>query len=109
MHDVQAALQIENADLLRHQLAVLQRQARGRPSVAAVVDPGCSGRGSVTCGPDGGEKRTRHRQARYRSRRVVIDEGFACYWRWKSTAAARPGRPRIPRFGHCQLNESGPE
>ena len=34
----QAALQIENA-ALRHQLAVLQRQARGRPGTTVVVPP----------------------------------------------------------------------
>ncbi len=46
----QASLHTENA-ALRHQLAVLQRQAVGARGYGPVT--GCSGRGSLACGPAG--------------------------------------------------------
>ena len=86
----QAALQIENA-ALRHQLAVLQRQARGRPRLRPVdrlfwtwlchLWPGWR-RALVIVKPD--------TVLRWHRR------GFRCYWRWKSRPRG-PGRPRIPR------------
>ena len=86
----QAALQIENA-ALRHQLAVLQRQARGRPRLRPVdrlfwtwlchLWPGRR-RALVIVKPD--------TVLRWHRR------GFRCYWRWKSRPRG-PGRPRIPR------------
>ena len=86
----QAALQIENA-ALRHQLTVLQRQARGRPRLRPVdrlfwtwlchLWPGWR-RALVIVKPD--------TVLRWHRR------GFRCYWRWKSRPRG-PGRPRIPR------------
>ena len=86
----QAALQIENA-ALRHQLAVLQRQARGRPRLRPVdrlfwtwlchLWPGWR-HALVIVKPD--------TVLRWRRR------GFRLYWRWKSRPRG-PGRPRIPR------------
>ena len=86
----QAALQIENA-ALRHQLAVLQRRARGRPQFRPVdrlfwtwlchLWPGWR-HAVVIVKPD--TVLRWHRQ------------GFWLYWRWKSRPRG-PGRPRIPR------------
>ena len=86
----QAALQIENA-ALRHQLAVLQRQARGRPRLRPVdrmfwtwlchLWPGWR-HALVIVKPD--------TVLRWHRR------GFRLYWRWKSRPRG-PGRPRIPR------------
>ena len=86
----QAALQIENA-ALRHQLAVLQRQARGRPRLRPVdrlfwtwlchLWPGWR-HALVIVKPD--------TVLRWHRR------GFRLYWRWKSRPRG-PGRSRIPR------------
>ena len=86
----QASLHTENA-ALRHQLAVLQRQARGRPRLRPVdrlfwawlcrLWPGWR-QALVIVKPD-----TVLRWHRY---------GFRLYWRWKSRPRG-PGRPRIPR------------
>ena len=84
-----AALQIENA-ALRHQLAVLQRQARGRPRLRPVD------RLFWTW--------LRHLWPGWRRTLVIIKpdtvlrwhrRGFRLYWRWKSRPSG-PGRPRIP-------------
>ena len=86
----QASLHTENA-ALRHQLAVLQRQARGRPRLRpgdrlfwawlCRLWPGWR-HALVIVKPD-----TVLRWHRY---------GFRLYWRWKSRRRG-PGRPRIPR------------
>jgi len=86
----QAALQIENA-ARRHQLAVLQRQARGRLRLRPVdrlfwtwlcrLWPGWR-HAVVIVKPD--------TVIRWHRR------GCRLYWRWKSRPR-RPGRPRIPR------------
>ena len=94
----QAALQIENA-ALRHQLAVLQRQKRGRPQLRPVdrlfwtwlcrLWPGWR-RALVIVKPD--------TVLRWHRR------GFRCYWRWK----IRPrglGRPRIGRAVKALIHE----
>lgn len=94
----QAALQIENA-ALRHQLAVLQRQKRGRPQLRPVdrlfwtwlcrLWPGWR-RALVIVKPD--------TVLRWHRR------GFRCYWRWK----IRPrglGRPRIARAVQALIHE----
>ncbi len=85
-----AALVTENA-ALRHQLAVLERQARGRPQLRpgdrlfwawlSRLWPGWRD-ALVIVKPD-----TVLRWHRY---------GFRLYWRWKSRSR-RPGRSRIPR------------
>ena len=85
-----ATLQIENA-ALRHQLAVLQRQSRGRPRLRPVdrlfwtwlrhLWPGWR-RALVIVKPD--------TVLRWHRR------GFRLCWRWKSRRRG-PGRPRIPR------------
>ena len=86
----QASLQTENA-ALRHQLAVLQRQARGRPRLRpgdrlfwawlSRLWPGWR-HALVIVKPD--------TVLRWHRR------GFRLYWRWKSRSRG-PGRPRIPR------------
>ena len=86
----QAALQVENA-ALRHQLAVLQRQARGRPQLRTIdrlfwtwlcrLWPGWR-RALVIVTPD--------TVVRWHRR------GFRLYWRWKSRPRG-PGRPRVSR------------
>ena len=86
----QVALQIENA-ALRHQLAVLQRQARGRPRLRPVdrlfwawlchLWPGWR-QALVIVKPD--------TVVRWHRR------GFRLYWRWKSRPRG-PGRPRVSR------------
>ena len=94
----QAALQIENA-ALRHQLAVLQRQKRGRPQLRPVdrlfwtwlchLWPGWR-RALVIVKPD--------TVLRWHRR------GFGCYWRWK----IRPrglGRPRIARAVQALIHQ----
>ena len=96
----QAALQIENA-ALRHQLAVLQRQARGRPQLRTIdrlfwawlcrLWPGWR-RALVIVKPDTVVRW--HRQ------------GFRLYWRWKSRRRG-PGRPRIPRAVRTLIRQMG--
>ena len=93
-----AALQAENA-AWRHQLAVLQRQARGRPRLRPVdrlfwtwlrrLWPGWR-QALVIVKPD-----TVLRWHRY---------GFRLYWRWKSRPRG-PGRPRIPRAVQALIRE----
>ncbi len=85
-----AALQVENA-ALRHQLAVLQRQTRGRPQLRTIdrlfwtwlyrLWPGWR-HALVIVTPDTVVRW--HRQ------------GFQLYWRWKSRPRG-PGRPRVSR------------
>ena len=85
-----AALQIENV-ALRHQLAVLQRQARGRPRLRPVDRLFWT----WLC----------HLWSDWRHALVIVKpdtvlrwhrRGFRLYWRWKSQPRG-PGRPRIPR------------
>ncbi len=93
-----ATLQIENA-ALRHQLAVLQRQARGRPRLRPVdrlfwawlchLWPGWR-RAVVIVKPD--------TVLRWHRR------GFRLYWRWKSRPRG-PGRPRISRDVHALIRQ----
>ena len=94
----QASLHTENA-ALRDQLAVLQRQARGRPRLRpgdrlfwawpCRLWPGWR-HALVIVKPDTVLRWHRH--------------GFRLYWRWKSRPRG-PGRPRIPRAVHTLIRQ----